>query len=88
MCVCPKVCLGKNRNMFCRNGTGDNHDIMKSVGADLCEALVAYEDGDFSKVVDLIYPKRYDIIRIGGSNAQVCLNTFSNIHETVSRNDQ
>lgn len=45
---------------------------MKSFGADVCEALVAYDDEDFSKVVDIIYPKRYDIIRMGGSNAQVC----------------
>lgn len=46
---------------------------MKSVGSDLCEALIAFEDGQFDKAVDIIYPKRYQIVNLGGSNAQVII---------------
>lgn len=55
---------------FIRNGTGDNRDVMKSVGADVCKALVLYVDGQYSAAVNLLLPKKYEIIRMGGSNAQ------------------
>ena len=38
-------------------------------------ALVAYNDGQYDAVVDLMKPLRYDILRIGGSNAQVLILT-------------
>ena len=37
----------------------------------MMNALVAYDDGQYDAVVDLMKPLRYDILRIGGSNAQV-----------------
>lgn len=37
----------------------------------MCEGIVAFEDGDYSKAVELLYPIRYEIIKIGGSDAQV-----------------
>ncbi|CAC5389483.1 Tetratricopeptide repeat protein 38 [Mytilus coruscus] len=75
------ACLGAN-NMdsakrltdsirdFLSDGKGNTCESMKSVGSDLCEALIAFEDGQFGKAVDIIYPKRYQIINLGGSNAQ------------------
>jgi tetratricopeptide (TPR) repeat protein len=44
--------------------------IYDDVGRPLCESVIAYEKGDFRKVVELLAPLRYDIRRIGGSNAQ------------------
>ena len=37
----------------------------------LCEAFVAYDDGDFAKATDILAPLKYKIIDIGGSDAQV-----------------
>ncbi len=37
----------------------------------MMNALVAYDDGQYNAAVDLMKPLRYDILRIGGSNAQV-----------------
>ncbi len=43
---------------------------MNAVTVPLCEAVFAYEKGDFTKVVELMLPIRYDYARIGGSHAQ------------------
>lgn len=58
--------------MLYRNGKGDNCSITNEVGLALCEAFVAYDAGDYSKATNLVYPVRYKILTIGGSNAQVC----------------
>jgi len=39
----------------------------------ICEAFVAYDDGNYGNAVDLLYPVRYKVWKIGGSNAQVML---------------
>lgn len=49
----------------------DNKHIVAEVGIPLCEGIVAFEDGNFSTAVDLLYPIRYEIARVGGSRAQV-----------------
>lgn len=46
---------------------------MDDIGLDLCKAMVAFDKGDYSTTVDLLFPKRYKVIDIGGSNAQVCV---------------
>ena len=65
-----KGCSLNNISTF-REGRGTQHDIFKDVGQQLCEAFVAYNDGDFAKATDLLLPIRYKIVTIGGSNAQV-----------------
>lgn len=62
---------------FRGTGKGDNQRISKEVGVPLCEALVAYDSGDFAKAVSLVNPIRYKILTIGGSHAQVKLEAFS-----------
>jgi len=44
--------------------------IFEDIGRPLCESVIAYENGDFLKVMRLLAPLRYEIRRIGGSNAQ------------------
>lgn len=64
--------INKILDIFNRGtGKGDNQKISKEVGVPLCEALVAYDAGDFAKAVSLVQPIRYKIITIGGSHAQV-----------------
>ena len=63
---------------ICRDKAGYYYQTCDKIGLPVCEAMVAAADGDFAKAVDLIYPVRYDIIRIGGSGAQVgCYNELS-----------
>ena len=44
--------------------------IFGEIGAPLCAAILAYSNGDFERVVDLLQPLRYDLRYIGGSVAQ------------------
>jgi tetratricopeptide (TPR) repeat protein len=53
-----------------RDGKGDNRDITVDVGRRLVDAALAFAEGDYRRVVDLILPVRYKVIRIGGSHAQ------------------
>ena len=46
---------------------------MKEVGLPICDAFIAFNDGNFAKAVDLLYPIKYKVVRIGGSNAQVSI---------------
>lgn len=55
---------------FIRDGKGYNHTVTKDVGYSLCEAIVAYDEGRVEDCCDILYPLRYNIIQIGGSNAQ------------------
>ncbi|KAK7091233.1 hypothetical protein V1264_008945 [Littorina saxatilis] len=75
------ACLGANKGdavkqmmdsieNFIRNAKGDHHDVMEDVGKKMCEAFIAYNNGDFAIAVDLLNPLRYRIINIGGSHAQ------------------
>ncbi|MDP6390525.1 MAG: tetratricopeptide repeat protein [Alphaproteobacteria bacterium] len=44
--------------------------IFKQVGLPLCRAMVAFRNGEYGKVVELMAPVRYQVFRIGGSHAQ------------------
>ncbi|NXO00406.1 TTC38 protein, partial [Rhinopomastus cyanomelas] len=51
---------------------GEDHQLAlaPSVGLPLCQAFVEFENGNCDKAVELLYPIRYQLIQIGGSNAQ------------------
>jgi hypothetical protein len=55
---------------FIRSATGDNHEITKSIGEKILEAMIAFDEGTAAAAVDLLMPLRYDVVRIGGSDAQ------------------
>lgn len=44
--------------------------VAESVGLDLSRAMLAYANGDYEHVIELMLPIRYDIQQIGGSHAQ------------------
>lgn len=52
---------------------GKDHELSlaPSVGLPLLQALVEFENGNCDNAVDLLYPIRYQLIQLGGSNAQV-----------------
>ncbi|XP_029455900.1 tetratricopeptide repeat protein 38 [Rhinatrema bivittatum] len=76
-------------------GANHQHCLAQSLGLPLCQALVEFEDGNYSKAVELLYPVRYQILQIGGSNAQrdifnqllihAALNSKSKHHQKLAR---
>lgn len=52
------------------SGTWDNKSIAKEVGIPLCEGILAFENGEYQRAVEILYPLRYNVMKIGGSNAQ------------------
>ncbi|WAR07478.1 TTC38-like protein [Mya arenaria] len=68
--------------------TGDLANITKEVGLPICEAFVAYNDGDYAKAVDLMYPIRYQVWKIGGSNAQRDIYNIFLINAALKSNKQ
>ena len=45
--------------------------MTRDVGAQMMNAFVAYDEGHYADCVALMKPLKYDILKIGGSNAQV-----------------
>lgn len=37
----------------------------------MCQAMMEYDQGNYSGTVELLYPLRYRMVDIGGSDAQV-----------------
>jgi tetratricopeptide (TPR) repeat protein len=55
---------------FAVQGRGWRAEATRDVLIPLCEGMIAYEAGDYDKAIDLLWPRRHDIVRIGGSHAQ------------------
>lgn len=53
---------------------GEGHSVVgavtRTVGAPVVEAMAAHRQGDYNRVVDLMWPVRRDLHQIGGSHAQ------------------
>ncbi len=44
--------------------------ICKEIGTDILRGMCLFGEGDFDGVIEVMYPLRYDVVRMGGSNAQ------------------
>uniref|UniRef100_T1IQF3 Innexin n=1 Tax=Strigamia maritima TaxID=126957 RepID=T1IQF3_STRMM len=74
------ACVGSGRNSDVSNyidsfkqsteSSSDQSVLSRNLGLPICDAIVAFNSGDYDKVVDLLYPLKYKIVEIGGSNAQ------------------
>ena len=42
-----------------------------TVGVPMCQAMMQYDQGNYNRAVELLYPLRYRMVDIGGSDAQV-----------------
>ena len=60
----------KSMATFAEQGRGWRAEATRDVLIPLCEGMIAYEGGDYDKATDLLWPRRHDIVKIGGSNAQ------------------
>jgi tetratricopeptide (TPR) repeat protein len=55
---------------FSSQGGGWRAKATRDVLVPLCEGIIAYQAGDYDKATELFWPKRHEIINIGGSHAQ------------------
>lgn len=51
-------------------GENYQHQHFQELGLPICQAVVEFANGNYSQTVDLLHPVRYQIQRVGGSNAQ------------------
>ena len=56
--------------VFAREGDGWTAETTKSILIPLCEAMIAYESGEYGKACDILWPIRNELSPIGGSLAQ------------------
>lgn len=51
---------------------GDNqqHQLAGTIGVPMCQAMMEYNQGNYSRSVELLYPLRYRMVGVGGSDAQ------------------
>uniref|UniRef100_A0AAX7T0I8 Tetratricopeptide repeat protein 38 n=1 Tax=Astatotilapia calliptera TaxID=8154 RepID=A0AAX7T0I8_ASTCA len=51
---------------------GDNqqHQLAGTIGIPMCQAMLEYNQGNYGQTVELLYPLRYHMVDIGGSDAQ------------------
>ncbi|XP_078599127.1 tetratricopeptide repeat protein 38-like [Branchiostoma floridae x Branchiostoma japonicum] len=62
---------------------GTQSTVAREVGVPVCEALVAYDEGDYARAVELMAPVRYRVGSIGGSKAQLDLFHLFLIHAAI-----
>nr|XP_015208710.1 PREDICTED: tetratricopeptide repeat protein 38 isoform X2 [Lepisosteus oculatus] len=51
-------------------GENYQHQMAQDMGLPMCEALVEFDKGNYSRAVELLLPIRYSFDKIGGSDAQ------------------
>ncbi|XP_041651555.1 tetratricopeptide repeat protein 38 [Cheilinus undulatus] len=51
-------------------GENQQHQLAQTLGVPMCQAMAEYDQGNYNRTVDLLYPLRYDIVKMGGSDAQ------------------
>ncbi|KAK7890894.1 hypothetical protein WMY93_022857 [Mugilogobius chulae] len=64
-------------------GENQQHQMAKTVGIPLCQAMMEFDQGNYSQSVDLLYPLRYQVVNIGGSDAQRDLFNQLLIHSAI-----
>jgi hypothetical protein len=55
---------------FSSQGSGWRAEATRDILVPLCEGMIAYEAGDYDQATELFWPKRHEIVNIGGSHAQ------------------
>ncbi|KAF7663176.1 hypothetical protein LDENG_00216370 [Lucifuga dentata] len=51
-------------------GENNQHQLAVTVGLPMCQAMLEYDQGNYSRAVELLHPVRYHMVEIGGSDAQ------------------
>ncbi|CAN9498745.1 unnamed protein product [Ophioblennius macclurei] len=69
---------------------GDNlqHQLAPTLGIPMCQAMIAYQSGDYKAAVEQLYPLRYRTVDIGGSDAQRDVFSQLLIHAAMKSEDK
>uniref|UniRef100_A0A672G7Q7 Tetratricopeptide repeat protein 38 n=1 Tax=Salarias fasciatus TaxID=181472 RepID=A0A672G7Q7_SALFA len=69
---------------------GDNqqHQLAQTVGIPMCQAIIDYSHGDFKHAVERLYPLRYRMVDVGGSDAQRDVFNQLLIHAAMKSEDK
>lgn len=62
--------LVRTANAYAERDDETQAGVMRASGRQICEAILAYREGDYGRAVDVLFPMRGEIRRIGGSHAQ------------------
>ncbi|XP_047452208.1 tetratricopeptide repeat protein 38 [Mugil cephalus] len=64
---------------------GDNQQLQLAgtIGVPMCQAMMEYDQGNYNRAVEILYPLRYRVVDIGGSDAQRDLFNQLLIHAAV-----
>ncbi len=73
----------KSLDGFAKDRTKTEAQVTERVGLPLCEALLAYHNGEYAQAVDLLLPIRYDLVTLGGSHAQRDLFVETLVHSAL-----
>lgn len=69
-------------------GENQQHQFAKSVGIPLCQAMMEFSQGNYNQSMELLYPLRYRIVDIGGSDAQRDLFNQLLIHAAIKSDNK
>lgn len=69
-------------------GNNQQHQMAKSVGVPLCQAMMEFSQGNYNQSMELLYPLRYRILDIGGSDAQRDLFNQLLIHAAIKSDNK
>ncbi|KAM9481306.1 tetratricopeptide repeat protein 38 isoform 2-T2 [Clarias gariepinus] len=64
------------------------HQLASTIGLPMCQAMVEYDEGNYSKTVELLKPLRYRLVQIGGSDAQRDIFNQLLIHAAMKSQDK
>ncbi|KAI5623874.1 tetratricopeptide repeat protein 38 isoform X1, partial [Silurus asotus] len=64
------------------------HQLASTIGLPMCQAMVEYDEGNYSKTVELLKPLRYRFMQIGGSDAQRDIFNQLLIHAAMKSEDK
>ncbi|XP_061438455.1 tetratricopeptide repeat protein 38 isoform X2 [Rhineura floridana] len=63
-------------------------NLVPKLGLPLLQAFIEFENGNYDKAVELLYPIRYQLVEIGGSNAQRDIFAQFLIHAALNCNSK
>ncbi|XP_014341209.1 tetratricopeptide repeat protein 38 [Latimeria chalumnae] len=75
--------LSSLQELISEPGENYQHSLGQKLGLPLCQALVEFENGNYEKTVEILHPLRYQIVQIGGSDAQRDLFNLLLIHAAL-----
>uniref|UniRef100_UPI0037E88DDA tetratricopeptide repeat protein 38 n=1 Tax=Semicossyphus pulcher TaxID=241346 RepID=UPI0037E88DDA len=69
-------------------GENYQHKLGGTLGVPMCQAMIEYDQGNYNRAVELLYPLRYDIVKMGGSDAQRDIFNQLLIHAAMKSEDK